>query len=298
MSSKREQNMNSRYDATKRSFLFSWWNILLFAFLFLGFLMILYPKKLLLSSLKSNQQPSQISISYLQNLIQQDPSNISLKSSLALQEFNIGQVKEAKSLIAPIVTMTPKSELEWNILSLYYRIIRVEAFKLKINSPNRQKKEAELNSLIAILINSPYLNAEDGKLLAQDALAFNKPQLALAFYNAVVKSNIIQSPSFYALAGQAALFVNDYGDSAKFYLLAMQHSTTLADKRSYFAKAIDSLRFSGNSRQALEFAQKNIDGLAKDKATLVKLTKLAMEANNPQGAVHYVDTLLQLRYTE
>ena len=78
--------------------------------------------------------------------------------------------------------------------------------------------------------------------------------------------------------------------------MAMKKSTSIDEKRLYYLKALDSLRAGGAESSALEFAQKNIDGLENDKKTLIYLAKLAIWAGKQQVAEQYMNQLLQIKY--
>ncbi|KTD66565.1 hypothetical protein Lsan_0510 [Legionella santicrucis] len=288
--------MNSPFDANKQKKPFSWWQMLLFILLFIGFLIFLFPQKLFMNTLLKTDKPSAVSISYLQNAVKNNPTDADLRVSLAQQQFQLGQVEEAKKTITPYINDRPNSNFEWRILWLYYKILTVEAFQLKEHNPQRKEKEALLRSLQNVLIHSPLLTSKELLELADSALAFDRPDLADLIYQKINLQGENQSVAFYAKAGKVALYVKNYQGSANYFLMAMKKSTSLDKKRLYYTKALDSLRAGGTESKALEFAQKNIDGLEKDKNTLMYLAKLALGAGQQKVAEQYINQLLQLKY--
>ena len=298
MSSNMGRTMNSRYNVTKKSPLLDSSTILIFALLFFVLLMVLFPRSLFLNNLVSNQTPSNISTSYLRNLIEEYPSNVAMKLGLAEQEIKLGNMTEANTLIAPYITLTPTSKIQWKVLFLHYQVIRIGAFSLGEKNPKRIHDEELLKQLLPILVNSPWLTADETAILAKDSLAFNQPRLAVAFYKLTINKQGKQSSTFFSEAGRAALYIGDYESSAMFYLLAMHNSTQRAVRRICYFKAIDSLKLSGKVGRALDVAQHSIDGLMNDKKTLILLTQLANEAGENKVAEQYVKRIVQLRYKE
>lgn len=288
--------MNSPFNANKKRKNFSWWQMLLFVLLFIGFLLFLFPKKLFINTLLQNKEPSAVSISYLKNLVENNPKDMNLRWNLAQQQFQVGQIEDAKKTIAPLVTFKPNTQFQWRTLWLYYKIISIEAFQLKEKSLPRKEKEAILKSLRGILAQSPQLTSSELIELADSALAYEQPALANELYRKITLLPGTQSIAFYAKAGRAALYIKDYQGSANFYLTAMQKSTSIDEKRLYYTKALDSLSAGGVESKALEFAQKNIDGLEKDKNTLIYLAKLALRVGQQKAAEQYINQLLQLNY--
>ncbi len=249
-----------------------------------------------MNTLLKTDKPSAVSISYLQNAVKNNPTDADLRVSLAQQQFQLGQVEEAKKTITPYINDRPNSNFEWRILWLYYKILTVEAFQLKEHNPQRKEKEALLRSLQNVLIHSPLLTSKELLELADSALAFDRPDLADLIYQKINLQGENQSVAFYAKAGKVALYVKNYQGSANYFLMAMKKSTSLDKKRLYYTKALDSLRAGGTESKALEFAQKNIDGLEKDKNTLMYLAKLALGAGQQKVAEQYINQLLQLKY--
>ena len=289
--------MNYLFNATKKHTV-SWWSLLIIALLFLILFYILFPKQTLINQLMTEQVPSQISLSYLQRMIVKNPNDLDLKISLAKQEIFLGELQQANNLIMPYVTWQPTTDLQWQILSLYYQIVRIEAFALQKDDPLRRRKEELLTHLLPILERSPTLTIAEGKMFIMDSLSFDNPQLAILFYKKSLNFSWQKSRYFYATAGLVALFINDYQDSAKFYLLAMQESNTLVDQRKYYFKAVNSLKLSGNAKLALNFALKHLGDLKADQKTQIMLATLATEADNIEVADYFIQKLLQLRYLE
>lgn len=289
--------MTYQFSANKRR-AFSWWQMLLFIVLISGFLIILFPPKSLLNTLLYNSTPSDVSISYLKNLIAKDPSNTDLKLILAQQQFHMGKVQAAKKTILSFINTPTNSDIRWRTLWLIYSITRVEAFEFKEDDPKRAEKVAALIQMLPLLEKSPFLNNEDKASVADDALAFDQPYIANNLYKSLIQLHLKMSVSFYEKAGKAALYVEDYENSAQSYLAAMKASTSIDDKRFYFMKAVESLNFAGVAANTLAFAQKNIDGLKNDNQTLSFLANIALSASRQKDAQEYINQVLQLHYQD
>jgi hypothetical protein len=290
--------MNYPFAANKKKNPFNWWQMLFFVLLVIGFLIFLFPKKLFNETFLRNTKPSAVSISYLKNLVEKNPDDVNLRMNLAQQQFTVGQVKDAKKTISPLVKLNPSSQFQWEVLWLYYQIVSVETFQLKEKTVARKEKETLLKTMQISLTNSPYLTLEQQEQLAGNALAFEQPYLANQLYKKITLRGGKKSAAFYANAGKAALYVKDYQSSAEFYRLAMDVSSTLEEKRRYYINALDSLSASGSDSKTLEFAKKNLDGLSKDENTLFYLTKLALRVGQQKAAEFYANQLLQLDYRD
>lgn len=275
---------------------FAWWYIVLFALALIVLLALLFPQQLFLRTLINSNQPNAASVLYLRNLLALHPDNSELALALVQQEFALGDHAAAEHDIAPYLTATPQTTLQWKTLWIYYQIVRAQTYALLENNPERRNREAALAKLLSQLAASPLLTANNIAQLAQDALALDQVQLAMGFYRLAAQHPESQSASFFAQAGKTALFVSDYAASAQFYLLAMQKSGTIDLKRDYFAQAINSLAASGHADAIITFANAHIDGLAQDKATLLLLAKTALRADRPDRAQEYIREVLQLQY--
>lgn len=276
----------------------TWWNILIAAVLLIGGFILLFPRDLMVQKLMDNPTPTEASMLFVKNLVAKDPTNVALKISLAKQMLQLGKVKEMKALLAPLVTTTPITQTQWKILWFYYQANRIEAFELSKKNPERLKKEAVLKTLLPLLAKSHFLTADEAGFLAEDALAFNLPAVSVTFFSMAVELHIKKPASFYGKAAMAALFGKAYETSSRFALIAMQKSRTIEEKRKYFIQGANSLLAQGTPEKAFVFVQKNSDGLQEDKASLLYMASLAMQARQQQQAEIYISKVLQLQYLE
>jgi thioredoxin-like negative regulator of GroEL len=290
--------MNSAFDANKSRPLFSWWKVFIFALLIVGFLILLFPERLFVNALIQDSQPSDVTINYLKNQIKKEPNNIALKLSLARQQMLMGRINEAKEIILPYLTRTPRTDFEWKALWLDYELTRIETYQLKETDPARLSREDELKKLIHLLMTSPNLGAEEEANLAEQALALDLPMEANQLYDRAISRKIKKPAAFFAKAATVALFTKKYQDAARFYLQAMQQSKRLKSKRRYYMKAIQSLIESGDSKKAMQLALVSIDGLKDDETTLLFLVELAFQAGEGQVAENYVNQLLHIKYQD
>ncbi|KTC85782.1 MULTISPECIES: tetratricopeptide repeat protein [Legionella] len=291
--------MTSLFAANKKKKkFFGWWQMLVFVLLLIGLFLLLFPKGLFIDTVLHNTKPSRVSVSFLKNLIAKDPTNVALRMNLAKQNLVLGELQEAKQALAPLISFSPTSETQWRALWLYYQIYRVETFQLRPNTLTRREKENYLKSLQTLLANSPYLTSDEQVQLADEALSTNTPEVADVLYKKVMLRDKKRPIAFYVKAAKAAMFVKDYEGSAEFYRMAMEKSTKTEDKRLYFTKALNSLSASGDPTKTLAFAEKNIDGLKEDQATLFYITKVALRAGQQRVAEQFVGQLLHLQYQD
>lgn len=88
--------MNSPLNANKRKSLLVGGKCCFYLIVY-WFLIFLFPQKLFMDTLIKTDKPSAVSISYLKNAVENNPMNVDLRMSLAQQQFQIGQVEEAKN---------------------------------------------------------------------------------------------------------------------------------------------------------------------------------------------------------
>lgn len=292
--------MNFQSNAPKSAsgqWKFRWWHILLFTGLLLAATLVFFPQKNLIKLLTSNNaHPSQLAAIYLRNLAVLYPQDAELHLALAEQELGLGNLANADKAIIGFLTMTPNNPLQWRVIALHYQVTRTETYAFAEHSAGRLQGEAEMKRLLPILAKSPDLSVDQAKNLAQDALSIDKADIAVALYKRIIAAAPNQSPEFFANAGKVALFASDYQSSGEFYLLAMQGSDNLPKKRDYYKAALNSLLAGGKPAMVMEFAEKNIDGLAQDQLTLLFLAKMAMNANEGDFAQKYIKQALEFKY--
>lgn len=289
--------------ATKRKRLLIWLVIPLFSGLLIAFLVILYPKKSFIHTLMYPIHPSEVSINYLKNLIEEYPKDLSLKLALADQEIRVGKISEAKDLIQPYLSLKPKNSYEWKVLWMYYQIVRIETFALPEGNLQRERKMDILAKLSTTLLEAPNMTSDKAGQMAEESLGLGQTDNAARFYRMAIPKNkslqqLNRPASFYAQAARAMLYVKDYQNSANYFLMAMQQSKGRLEKRSYFIKAVESLEAEGSAAKAYAFAEKHVDGMNKDPQVLKYLTQLALGANKTEKVRVYMGQLLQLQYSE
>lgn len=272
------------------------WHILAFAGFFLVSAAWIFPQKLLINMLTETAHPNLLSVTYLRNLAALHPKDAKLHVSLAEQEMILGNLNNANQAINPFLTLKPTNALQWHIAFLYYQIVYGQTYAAAENSADRLRGEAELKKLLILLAQSPDLPIEQAQQLAQQALALNQANLAVNFYKRIIAVDPHQSPEFLATAAKVALSASDYASSGEFYLLAMQNSTNLEQKRTYYAAAVDSVAEAGKPAATMDFAEKNLDGLADDSKTLIFLAEVALKADQQQYAEKYIKQALNFKY--
>lgn len=279
-----------------KSRIFNWWLVLIFLGLLLGLFLLLYPEKRWIASLTESKTPSPLALTYLQNMVALQPNNADLKIALAQQELGAGHLNDAQAIITAYLTPIPYSAAQWKALWIYYQIIRIKAYALQPNNPQRQNYTAIIKSFIPLLVQSNYLTNADRDLLAQDALSFNQVKMGISLYKINTRLNSNRPASYFIHAAKVSLFVSDYQTSADFYLLAMQKSKHLTQKRDNFIAALKSLMSGDLYSQAIDFIQENIDGLSGDDTTILFITNMALAAGKPAVAEKYIKQIIHLTY--
>ena len=266
---------------------FPLWEVVLFVLIITAILVALFPHHFLRKVLAYNQ-PSAVSIGYLQAYAKRYPQNTQILLTLIQQEAQLGKINAAQSSITSLKKMKIASgsvivaQLRWSD----YLILRFKYYQAKNNKIKRDELLQQLRATAKTLAGE-HLTVEQLKTLAIDNLAYNQAAVSLAIYQRLVASNKLITPEEFAQAGNIAMQNNDQRASADFYRSAYDQSIIMTDKRKY-ARDVMKVLWEGNfTQEALDFAEKLPDAVIDDRDLLLYIAQLAMAANHPDIAQKY-----------
>jgi outer membrane PBP1 activator LpoA protein len=86
----------------------------------------------------------------------------------------------------------------------------------------------------------------------------------------------------------AAIANRDYRGAARIYFSEMQRSTNSNQRRRFFLSGVRALQSGNLIAEALAAGESHINGLAKDRETLLFMARLALAANRPERSQLYI----------
>jgi hypothetical protein len=261
-----------------------------------GALYLLFPKHSLIQQVQSERGNDQLTAGYIAALLRTEPANHELRLLLAEKRFAMGQFDAARDALEP-AALSGDPLLQRRVTLLEYRILRAEAAALTPDTPARTEAQARLRSLLSRYAGESW-NPQQLMEFARHARALGDSALAARFNARLATSELTVLPEWLAEAAQVALSTGDYAGSAQLYFSARHRADNLADRRTYFLKAVATLRSGNLLREALAAADREIGDLRDDEIVLAELARLALAAGDPARAQGYVRRMLRMSARE
>lgn len=269
--------------------------VVVFVLLVTLILVALFPRHLLMKTLSYQDDASPAIMNYLKSFKSLYPDNKEIVLALIEQESLLGQDKSAEINLANFQKseLHPSQELIDEYQWLNYLILRTKFYKAEQGSPDYIRYLKLLKEQVKSLSNVT-LSSKRMEILAAGSLAYNQANIAMKIYNKLFNMNALQTPQELAQGGSIAMQNNAHKDSAKFYWAAYEKATTVDEKHMYALQAIKVLWAGNYVTDALALATQLPDNVINDRETLLYLTRLALAANRPDIAQHYILQLLLL----
>lgn len=266
-----------------------------FALAMVVVLVLVFPRLSLQQRLQvanASGRADQLTVEYLKVFLKTQPDNAVLRAELIKQMVGLGQFDEARRQLA-ILGQSNDAAAQVDAAWLEYRIQQQEAFALKADDPERERLVVSLRGALQRLMQYR-LSTAQWLALSQDALALGDRDAARLAFERLLSERAAIEPKDAERMARQSLGLGDYRSSAAFYLLAMNSAGSLDARREHFLNALRNLQAGGLNQEALDVAEREIGPLARDRQTLLFLTRLAQAANRPDLAQRYVKQLLQL----
>ena len=270
--------------------------IIAFIVVMLGVLYLVFPKEAILEQTLSAKRADELSLSYLNNLLAEDPQNQQVRLKLTEQELQRGEWRKAQQTLKPLLQEKINNNLKWQSEWLKYEIQRSQAIVAEKGLTHAEALE-QLRGNVNQLANAPLKN-EALNALAQDALTLNMPKVAVSVYKRMLNSGEEFDAYWYAHAGKIALSTKDYNLSSRLYFEAFRRVEKIDAKREYYLSGLRSLQSGDKLDEAIKVSETNIGDLKNDRETLVFLTRLALAANRPQLAEKHMQAIMRLNVSD
>ena len=257
---------------------------------FILLLVVLFPQREILALLQTSQLGNPVAMHYLRALSGIRPTDGDLQLSYAEALVAAGRFGAALPVLDAATAHLPSSRLR-HCLELRLVILQGLLQEMAVNSLEYGKFKSEYAATARRLSGSGTSLVDLQPYLGQPR--FSGTAEALAFLEG--KEETLQNqPAPLAMVDtpESALAAGDYRKSAHLLFDAMDRETSIDRRRQLFLKAIRTLQSGNLLDEALAAADRNIDGLANDRTTLLSLTRLALAANRPVKAQEYVKRAL------
>ncbi|GAB3682847.1 tetratricopeptide repeat protein [Salinisphaera aquimarina] len=250
---------------------------------------------------QSKEDPSSISITYLQALLKAKPEDQELRLNLAEQQLKAGQVAAANRTLEPLPD-SENADIRW---------LRFEAAWQAYNNapedgPARAERRDELESRMRAIggveaeeeeeesTERPVISSERLKILAERWLQLGEPARAATDYERLAAQDRDHAYSWYALAGRWWLAADKPQRSAQAWRAAFENTDDAKRRRDAALSALDAAR-QQNQGGALALAGEFIEAYPDDPTFLDIGIELALADNRMERAQHWSKQYLALR---
>lgn len=270
------------------------WLIALLAAMICGALWLLFPKMDLERQLANTRDESELSMSYLTNLLRSDPGNERLQALLKTKQLRQMEIKRAAQEASrhALPSAAASAWTQWQELYTDYQ----EAEKLSSKSTRQIDllRPQVLDALRAIPRSD--LSQEQVLYLASSSLVLRDKALALKLYEDLAQNTpeAAQKSMIYAEASRQLLGFSQYDDASRLLKKASEITGNTNQSREYLLDAIQVLQAANRSKDALALAEANLQTLGTEPAVLRKLIELSRAAGQPATAEKYVKQLLKI----
>ncbi len=291
---------NSKSDARRaeRPTTVPAWLIALLAVLIGGALWMLFPKRDLERRLSDSKDDSELSLSYLANLLKSDPGNENLQNLLRAKQQRLEAIRKAEEDARKQAVPSAASQAWDRWQGLYGRYLQAQAQGGRAQGDAAVQAPVVLQALGKVPRDG--LSEAQALYLASAALVLGDSPLALSVYEelAARQADGNRKAGIYEAAARQALGMSLYEVSASLLRKASAVAEDVAQSRSYLWQALQVLQSGNLARQALALAREQQELLGSDPETLRRLIALARAAGDGAEAERYAKLLLKLSLLE
>ena len=238
-------------------------------------LVLLFPARRFLTlshNLEQREDPSSVSISYLQELLRANPEDDQLRMNLARQLAAAGNIPRAREVLLPLAD-SGNTDTRW----LYMQVTWQAFNALEEDDPQRAELRGQLVAQMNA-IEDRSLGNDQLETLAQRWLTLGEPARASSLYERLAEQDSEQSYQWYALAGRWWLAANEPQRSAQAWRSAFEATDDPDRRRDAALAALDAAQQT-NDRSSLRLAEGFIESYPEDPTFLDIGIEMAL-ANN------------------
>ena len=280
--------MESNFAAPKeRARLISPWALAGFAVLIGLALRLLFPEASLLALLVQAPRNDPLTVSYLSNLHEMEPTNPQTAVLLARTRLAQGRTSEALAL-ASLYARSADPELRRAAMRVRLDVLREELVD----------RGQSANTFAAAALAAAVRESLDQRwtrdellLLAADAAAARDAALERTVYDRITERE--HDPVWLEAAARRFLARGDYRFASRLFFLARRNAVSPPAARSLYLEGVRALQSGNLPGEALAAAEAELGPLAGDEAIALELVKLSLAAGQPEVAARYMKRLLR-----
>ena len=266
-------------------------------FSFIILLYLLFPEHRLLEIVSGSHETDAATLRYLETIVRVRSSDNALRLRLAGNLEKTGNPHRALDALTGFRKTSPVERHA--ILDIRYKALKQILASSKAGNDERQHYLKEF-SATAKQLAGPGTKEWQLRQFADDAGKAGDVELSLSFSRRADQVASATGDFGTATAGDpfsAALAARDYRKAAIICFEEMKAARTIGRRRELFVKGVRALQSGNMSVEAFETGERNIDGLAEDRDTLVFMTKAGLAAGKPEGAQRMIKRALKMKET-
>ena len=236
--------------------------------------MFLYPEQALRTALRSEGERTPAGRVYLEAALQAKPDDHQLRLVLAQTWLNSGCYRRALLVLNGFRADLPE-EVQREFNSLRYEILKEQ---LQLEEGTAVERES-FKKLARIKITTTQ-NDQELSRLEYDTATLGLTDLAKAAGQ--------RRRQLHPAPATAQATAETYRNDATAAFTAMEQTTGIAERRSYFLKGVRTLQAGNLTVEALKQGERHLGPLAEDQETLMVMTRIALAAGKPEKAQTFI----------
>lgn len=233
-----------------------------------------------------------LTVAYLEAWSKAAPDDPGFMAVLAEQYARSGRLDEAEAMLARMQSLQ-RADLSGTILRTRIDIAQQRTWAAQPDTAERAQYLAQAQALLKEATTRRWTNAELQRLATQ-ARELGATDAQARFYRELARTDRANADFWNRQLAEIAVSGGNYRDAARALFAAQARAGTLAEQRALFLKAVQTLQSGNLLDEALAEAERHAGRLLDDPEVLRYLTKLALAANRPEQAAHYVERLLKM----
>ena len=254
-------------------------------------LVLIFPGRGLLTQ-SSRQKPDEVSMSYLSNLVRNEPDNPELRFTLAQKQTELGRIADARAALEPLYN-SPNPAVRQRARMTDFKL---QMQQMQAQPPNSKERERDTERLRQELVAMSQYEWNAAGLLDLAAMAtqLGARKLRAELYLRIARTDNKLGRQWTDEAARSVLADGEYLTAAEIYFNAQQRAESRDDQRYYFIAALKAYQAGNLMKDVMAAADQHLGSLADDDETLRYLIGLARMANDMPRAERYAKKLLRM----
>ena len=249
-------------------------------------LRLLFPEANLLALLVQAPRNDPLTVSYLSNLHEMEPTNPQTALLLARTRLAQGRTSEALAL-ASLYARSTDPELRRTAMR-----VRLDVLREELAHQDRRANGSAATALadaVRASLGQPWAR-DELLLLAADAAAAGDAALERRVYDRITERE--HDPAWLEEAARRFLGRGEYRFASQLFFLARRNTIAPPGARALYLEGVHALQSGNLPREALAAAEAELGPLAGDEQIALELVQLALTAGQPEVAARHMKRLL------